>query len=178
MVLKDYDFVKYEPKQMEHLARHLEGSETAGSHFSKGAFPTARDLIDYAVEHIQDYAGQRLIKEINAGRTIGCDALISLEDLPEQAKVSQEPRGRDGYLANIVRGISKIPTSRMVIIAGPLGEDKHGFYTIFPGQNAPSFPLTREKLVEIGYVGEELERQVKLNQTYQEFWNQHGFITD
>ena len=78
MALSDYDFVKYEPKQMEHLARHLEGSQTAGSHFSKGAFPTAKDLVDYALEHIQDYSGQRLVREIDAGRIIGYDSLVEL----------------------------------------------------------------------------------------------------
>lgn len=179
MVLKGYDFVKYDSKQMEHLARHLEGSETAGSHFSRGAFPTAKDLVDYAVGHIQDYSGQRLVREIDTGRIIGYDSLTSLKALPTWTKVSQEPRGRDSYLANIVRGIAKIPTSQMVVVAGPLREQgKHGFYTIFPGQNAPSFPLTKEKLAEIGYSGEELEKQAQLNQSYKDFWDSHGFIVE
>jgi hypothetical protein len=179
MALSNYDFIKYDPKQMEHLARHLEGSETAGSHFSRGVFPTAKDLVDYAVEHIQDYSGQRLVREIDAGRTIGYDALTSLESLPTPARVSQEPRGKDGYLVNLVRGVEKSPTSRMVVVAGPLREQgKHGFYTIFPGQNAPSFPATREKLSEMGYSGEELEKQVQANQQYAKFWNDHGLIAD
>lgn len=179
MAIENYDFVKYDPMQMEHIGKHLEGSETAGSYFSKGAFSSAKDLVDYAVEHIQDYAGKRLVKEIDVGRIIGYDSLSSLENLPEQARVSQKPRGRDGYLVNIVRGIEKHPTSQMVIVAGPLREQgKHGFYTIFPGANAPSFPLAREKLVEFGYSGDELEKQVNLNKTYKNFWDNHGFIAD
>ena len=179
MALKDYNFVKYESEQMEHIARHLEGSETAGSHFAKGAFPTAKDLIDYAVEHIQDYSGQRLVREIDAGRTIGYNSLTLLEGLPEQSRISQEPRGREGYLTNIVRGVAKLPTSQMVVVAGPLRNDgEHGFYTIFPGKNAPSFPLTGKKLSEMGYSGKELEEQIKLNQSYKDFWDNHGFIAD
>jgi len=38
MALSDQDFVKYDPKQMEHIERHLDGSQTQGSHFSRGAF--------------------------------------------------------------------------------------------------------------------------------------------
>jgi hypothetical protein len=30
----------------------------------------------------------------------------------------------------------------------------------------------------MGYSGEELERQVNLNETYRKFWNRHGFIAD
>jgi len=66
----------------------------------------------------------------------------------------------------------------MVVVAGPLGEDKHGFYTIFPGENAPSFPATREKLVEMGYEGTELDDQLEANRQYKEFWDSHGFIAD
>lgn len=179
MALEDFDFVKYEPKQMEHITRHLEGSDTAGSHFSKAAFPTAKELVDYAYEHIQDYLGQKLVREVDAGRTIGYDGLISLENLPQEARVSQEPRGRDGYSTNVVRGVQKNPTSKIVIVAGPLREEgKHGLYTIYPGTNAPPFPATKEKLIEMGYSGEELDTQVKINQTYKEFWDNHGFIVD
>jgi len=116
---------------------------------------------------------------VDTVRTICYDSLIELSNLPSEAMVTKEPRGRDGYLVNIVRGIEKTSTSRIVIVAGPLREQgKHGFYTIFPGQNAPSFPATREKLVEMGYAGEELEAQVKANESYREFWNNHGFVAD
>ena len=178
MAIKEYNFEKYNPEKVAHLERHLEGSETAGSHFSEGAFPNARALIDYAYEQISDYAGQRLVREIDAGRQVGYDSLVELESLPSEAVVTQEPRGRDGYLVNMVRGVSKKPTNRMVIVAGPLGEDRHGFYTIFPGENAPSFPATREKLAEMGYEGEELDKQEKVNNQYREFWNSHGFVAD
>jgi hypothetical protein len=179
MTLSEYDFVKYDPKQMEHIERHLEGSQTAGSHFAKGAFASARDLANYACEHIQDYAGQRLVREVDVERTIGYDSLVELENLSAEAVVTQEPRGRDSYLVNVVRGVKKTPTKQIVVVAGPLREQgKHGFYTIFPGQNAPSFPVNREKLAEMGYSGEELEKQVKLNETYKEFWDNHGFVAD
>lgn len=179
MALKDHEFVRDDQKQIDHLERHLEGSETQGSHFARGAFQSAEDLIEYACEHIQDYAGERLVKEVETGRIIGYDSLVRIKDLPDEAVISQEPRGRDGYLVNIVRGIQKTPTSKMVIVAGPLKEqEKHGFYTIFPGTNAPSFPVTRERLIEMGYSGEELERQTQINQSYKEFWDNHGFIVD
>lgn len=179
MGIRNYNFEKYNPEQLEHIAEHLSGSNTKGSHFDKGAFQDAKSLVDYAYEQVQDYNGKRLVKEVNLGRTIGQDCLVELSNLPEGAQVTQEPRGRTGYLVNIVKGANKTPTSQMVIVAGPLREEgKHGFYTIFPGQNAPPFPAAREKLEEMGYHGEELETQVKINNTYREFWKNHGFVAD
>ncbi len=176
MAIKDYSFTKYNQELIDHLVRHLQGSQTAGSHFIKGAFPTAKSLVDYAHEHIQEYDGDKLVKSVDTGKTIGYDSLVSLENLPESASVSQEPRGREGYLANMVRGVEKHPTSKMVIVAGPIDEANHGFYTIYPGEIAPPFPATREKLEEMGYSGKDLEEQVKVNKGYKEFWDNHGFV--
>ena len=183
MVLKDYNFVRYDPKQIEHIERHLEGSCTTGSHFTRGAFSSARDLVDYACEHIQDYAGEKIVREVDVGRDIGYDALVLLRDVdPGFNSVSRESRGGNDFSVSVVRGFPHLPkkkTRQMVVVAGPLGNtDKHGFYTIFPGTNTPSFPLTREKLVEIGYSGAKLEKQVELNKSYREFWDRYGFIGD
>jgi len=179
MAIENYNFIKYSPELEEHLNRHLSGSQTAGSHFSREAFDSAKSLIDFAYEHVKDYDGKRVVREIDMGRDIGYDSLVQLSELPPEAQVTLEPRGRDGYLANIVRGVSKPTTRNMVIVAGPLREEgTHGFYTIFPGQNALPFPATREKLVEMGYSGDSLEDQVKINEGYENFWKNHGFIVD
>jgi len=178
MGIEDYNFEKYNPEQLAHLERHLEGSETHGSYFIKGAFPDARSLVDYASEQIRDYIGKRLVKEVDVGRQVGYDSLVELGSLPPEAVVTQELLGREDYLVNIVRGVPKRPTSQVVVVAGPIGEDKHGFYTIFPGENAPSFPATREKLAQMGYEGRELDKQVEANRQYKEFWDSHGFVAD
>ena len=178
MEIKENNFVKYNLETLEHIERHLDGSQTAGSHFAKGSFSDARALIDYAYEHIQDYSGERTVKEIDVGRTIGYNSLVDLTEIPESIEVRQEPRGRDGYLVNMVNGVSKKPTGKMVIVAGPLGEGKHGFYTIYPGENAPPFPADEEKLKELGYEGEELVKQIEINKGYKEFWENHGFVKE
>ena len=178
MPIENYSFTKYDQELIDHLARHLQGSQTAGSHFIKGAFPTAKSLIDFAYEHIQEYDGSKLVKSVDAGKTIGYDSLVSLENLPKFARVSQELRGRDGYLVNMVRGVEKQLTNKMVIIAGPTDEANHGFYTIYPGEIAPPFPASKEKLIEMGYSSKDLDEQVKLNESYKRFWDNHGFVKE
>ncbi len=178
MSIENYNFKKYNQELVDHLARHLQGSQTTGSHFMKKSFPTAKSLIDFAYEHLQEYNGNKLVKSVDAGKTIGYDSLISLDNLPESATISQEPRGRDGYLANMVRGVEKQPTNKMIIIAGPINEINHGFYTIYPGEIAPPFPVDKDKLVEMKYSGKELIDQIELNQSYEDFWNNHGFVVE
>ncbi len=184
MATKNYNFVKYEQELIEHLERHLDGSHIAGSHFMKGAFKDAKELIDFAYEHIKDdYTGQRFVKEVDLENIVGYDSLVNIEQLPENAYVVKEPRGRNEFLANMVSGVEKKPTKHVVIVAGPLrvekGEqEKHGFYTIFPGINAPSFPVTEKQLVEWGYKGQNLEEQIKINKQYAEFWDKHGFVKE
>jgi hypothetical protein len=178
MALEDYNFVKYDEEKMTHLDRHLEGSVTTGSHFKKGVFPNSKSLIDYALGSINDYEGKRMVKEVECDKIVGYDSLISLDNLSENIKITREPRGKNEYLVNIVEGIDKTPTTDMVIVAGPLDETEHGFYTIFPGKNAPSFPVTREQLVEFGYEGQGLEDAVKQNKNYKEFWDNHGFVKE
>ena len=143
--------------QLEHIARHLAGSEVAGSHFKKNAFTSVKALVDYALNHLQDYNGKRTEREINAGRIIGFDALKHKEDLPEGVNLYREPRGNFGYMTNVVCGVPKEETRQIVAVAGPKGEEKHGFYTIFPGKNAPPLPVGEEKLKEWGYSGDKLE---------------------
>lgn len=178
MALENFNFVKYDEEKIAHINRHLEGSVTAGSHFKQGAFPNAESLINYALNHIQEYDGKRIVKEVECEEVIGYDSLVCLDSLPENAIVVKEPRGRNEYLANIVDGVDKTQTKQMVIVAGPLKEDKHGFYTIFPGQNAPSFPVTRDQLIEFGYEGEALENAIEQNKQYAEFWDNHGFVKE
>jgi len=101
MGIEDYSFEKYNPGQLAHLERHLEGSETHGSYFTKGAFLDARSLVDCASEQIQDYAGERLVREVDVGRPIGYNSLIELGSLPAEAVVTREPRGKDDYLVNM-----------------------------------------------------------------------------
>ncbi|MBU0894531.1 MAG: hypothetical protein KKF48_01060 [Nanoarchaeota archaeon] len=69
----------------------------------------------------------------------------------------------------MVKGVEKQPTNKRVIVAGPIDEANHGFYTIYPGEIAPPFPATRGKLEEMGYFGKDLEEQVKVNKSYKEF---------
>lgn len=179
MALDEYNFVKYDPNQMEHLERHLEGSHVQGSHFKRGAFPDAKTLVDFALQHIQDYNGQRTVVEVDLDHIVGYDSVVSTEDLPESATVTKEPRGRNEYLANVIDGAAKKPTNHMVIVAGPLKEQgKHGFYTIFPGQNTPPFPATEEQLREWGYKDAELQKAAEENKQYAAFWETHGFVRE
>ncbi len=178
MTINELNFDAYRTDQLEHIERHLAGSEVAGSHFSAGSFESARVLVDFALQHIQDYKGQVLVREVDLEREVGYDAVVSLEGLSEGANVTQEPRGRNEYLANIVSGVPKNPTNWMTIIAGPFGDDQHGFYTIHPGKSAPPFPVFEPELKEAGYEGAELTKQVKLNKDYAQFWEAHGFVKD
>ena len=179
MTLDDMNFDAYNAKQLDHIGRHLDGSEVAGSHFSAGSFTDARALVDHALTHIQDYNGQVLVREVDMGREVGYDAVVSLEGLPERATVTTEPRGRNEYLANMVSGVAKNPTNWMTIIAGPFNSEgtAHGFYTIHPGKSAPPFPMNEKELSET-YKGDELAEKIELNKTHKQFWDTHGFIKE
>jgi hypothetical protein len=179
MALEDYDFVRYDEAQMAHIQEHIEGKSTLGSHFRRDAFPNAKALIDFACEQVREYNGKRTIVEFDLDREIGYDSLVSLQELDSRVQVTKEPRGRSGYLVNVVTGVEKKPTRHIVIVAGPLKqESKHGFYTIFPGINAPPLPATREQLLSMGYKDEELEKAVELNKQYEDFWAKHAFVKD
>jgi hypothetical protein len=177
MGIKDYEFDGHSSKLLEYIERHLTGSETAGSHFRKGAFTDAKALVDFALEQIQHYDGERLEAELDLPGVIGYDGLVQLDDLSPSAQVTQEPRGKNEHMANVVRGVMAKPTKHMVVIAGPYGSSgKHGIYTIFPGTMAPFFPQTGEQLQEMGYTGQELETQLSEQPALQEFWDRHGLI--
>ena len=184
MSADEFNFVKYRPELVEHLKRHLEGTDTLGSYFLKGSFPDAKSLIDFAYDQIkEEYRGERLEKAVDLGRHIGYDCVVKISELPENVEIKQEPRGRNEYMVNVAYGAEKEETSQMVIVAGPLGKDEdgieiHGFYTIFPGKVAPPFPATREQLIEWGYEGEALERAVKENEKYKKFWDEHAFVKE
>lgn len=178
MAVKDFDFVKYDPKQMEHIRRHVE-SDVAGSCFARGAFPDIETLIDYAYEEIADeYNGTVLTKHVDTGRIIGYDALVRLDLLPEGVTILLEPRGPTEFRAYVVSGVRKKETSQLAIIAGPLESGLHGFYSIYPGSIAPPFPLSEEELRERGFAGENLEKALQENKNYAEFWSRHGFAKD
>jgi hypothetical protein len=178
MALKDFDFVKDDEEKLAYLDRHLEGTEVTGSYVFREVFPTVKDLVDFAVQHIQDYNGERMEIEVDMPHIIGYDSLTSIENLSEGATVTKEPRGKNEVLANVVSDAPMQPTKKLVIVAGPMKDNKHGFYTIFPGTNAPQFPATKEQLVEFGYEGEALEKAVQQNSEFAKFWDSHGFVNE
>ena len=179
MALEDFDFIKKDPEKLEHIGRHLDGSHTAGSHFVQGAFENAEELIEFALKHIRDYNGERMEVELDLDRIIGHDSLIPLVEVPEGTIKTQEPRGQSGYMVNVVRGVDKRPTKHMVIVAGPLEDKrKHGFYTIFPGINAPPVPVTDEKLATWGLTGKALENAKRLNVESMGFWEKYALVDD
>ncbi len=179
MAIDEFDFIKYNEGLVKHIERHLEGSVVTGSHFKRNAFPDAKALIDCALEYVGDYNGQRTEVVADLGRVIGYDALVRLDDLPSEANVIREPRGIGEYMANVVEGVPKMETTQMVVVAGPLREEgKHGFYTIFPGKNAPPFPVGEEQLKEWGYTGKTLNDALETNKGYEAFWKKHALIKD
>jgi len=95
--------------------------------------------------------------------------LFLLDDLPPEAEYTLKPRGEGEYLVNVVKGIPLAVTKRVVIVAGPLGDSgEHGFYTIFPGENAPPFPDDRPG-------NWQSPDQVK---EFQAFWQKHGLVEE
>jgi len=202
MAIDDFEFDRYNEEQLAHIERHLDGSDVTGSHFRKGAFESAKALVDFAAERIAHlYNGRRMVLETRVvlpdREPLGYDALISFDELADQlmiegetkgvrharvrSRLSVEPRGRNEHEAYVIQNewVRKKPTNTMVIVAGPLGDSgKHGFYTIFPGKSAPPFPASREQLREMGFGGLALEDAVKLNLKYDDFWQQHAFVKE
>ena len=137
-MIEDYNFVKYDPEFMEHLDRHIRGSETVGSTFTGEL--DARAIVDYAFEKIKKgYGGKKIVLEVDVGFVVGLEGVTMLSRLSRGTKV--EKTIRDGkYEVNVVQGIKKRPTSRLVIVAGPLepvSKGRHGFITIYPGMCCP-----------------------------------------
>lgn len=107
--------------------------------------------------------------------------LSDITELRNIYQISREPIGKDKYMVNTIRQISpiyKTATRQMAIIAGPIDEEKHGFYAISPGQFVPPFPTTIEKLINAGYKKNELEEKIKLNEEYKKFWDNHIIVKD
>jgi hypothetical protein len=186
-----YDFYPYNKEQMEHIEDHLDG-KVAGSQFAEGAYLCAKDLIDDVLHHVKDYEGKRKVIEIDVhpcelwdSDIVGYDGVISLDELPEGTEVKQEERR--GYMANVVSGVPKKETNHLVIVVGPLKEEgKHGFYTIFPGENAPRFPAgnTEDEIranLQEWYKddeGADIEGMVAENLKNKEYWDNHAFVKE
>lgn len=151
-MIEDYNFVKYDVEFMDHLARHIRGSETVGSTFRGELDP--KDIVDYAFEKIRrPYSGEKKAFEISVPFAVGYDGVIHLSKVPRGIEVRKLVR--DGrHEVNVVSGIRKIPTRNLVVVAGPMeGTEKHGFLSIYPGQACP--PMENR-----------------------EFWERHAFIDD
>ncbi len=176
MSLSDYNFITDAPEVLSHLALHLECSAKSGSRFFKEIFPDVDSLIEFTLPHVRDHSGTRMVVELVLPQEIGYDGLVLLDGLPASARITREPRGKSEYPVNIVRGIPPVKTRRMVIIAGPLDENHHGFYTIFPGTYAPPHPKTEKQLRELGLKDEALVTELARQEQYRNFWKKYGLI--
>lgn len=171
----------YDPDQLAHIREHMDDSKTTGSYFERGYFSNAKEVVEYAAGELrkEGYDGTKTVIERDLPETIGRDALIRLDKLPEDVNIETEKKGRLNYPVKVVRGIKKRPTRHMVIIVGPLEDTgRHGFYTIFPGTYAPNFPATEEQLKDMGYEGDALNKAREQNHQYREFWENHALIGD
>lgn len=147
-MLEDYNFVKYDHKFMDHLDRHIKGSETVGSTF-RGEVQVI-DIIDFAFTKMRHYNGERMVVEVDLPYVVGLEGVIALSKLPRGTEIKREKRDKK-YEVNVVHGIRKRETSHLIIIVGPLKDGRHGFLSIYPGMYCP-----------------ELEDR--------EFWEKHAFI--
>ena len=186
-MLSDYNFDPHDQTALTHITRHVAGSGVSGSSFFADVFPDAESVVRYVLqllhdnpEAFHDYAGEPQAREFDAGRPIGYDALVQLATLPESASVRDETRGsHDNYTVSVVSGIEKPTTPKLVVVIGPPRDaDKHVFYTIHPGKNAPPFPLSEEALRKSGLTGEPLQKAIADNVGNEQFWSQHGFVDD
>lgn len=132
----EYDFIKYSQKFIHHLAKHFPENETIGSEFTY--FENPVHAIDTAFDILVEdgYEGERKIIEYEFPYKIGLEGIISLEELPRDTEVMKKIEDEE-YEVNVVTGIPKKPTNNMVIVAGPLDETHHGFYSICPGKYYP-----------------------------------------
>ena len=81
---------------------------------------------------------------------IGFNSVVALEDLPAGTQVTREDR--EGFEVNVVSGIERTLTNRLIIILANWERSDYGVHTIYPGEKpAPLFCDT-------------------------EFWDEHAFI--
>ena len=178
MALDDYNFIFYHPEIIRHIERHFLGSGVTGSRFREDVFRGAREVIDFATSHIQGYCDQRIVVELDMPYIVGFDGLVHLRDLPTDVEVIQERRDSGDCPVYVVTGISRKPTNHIVIIAGPLGNELHGFYSIYPGKYAPPVPISEFRLRELGYTYDKLAKALQDNIENAAFWNGHALIKD
>jgi len=140
MALTDFNFV-VEPSQLRHLARNIEGNKSRGSVFFREVFPTPESIANFALAQLTDYRGRRIEREVNLSYPVGYEGVISLSD-PRMDEFCAEMRRRaNGGVIWDVRGIERLPTSQVVIIAGPRKRGtnpRHILYTVHPGMRTPS----------------------------------------
>lgn len=171
-----YKFVKENKKLRAHIKRHLHSSKIPGSKFKKSAFSSVKQLINFAYKQIKGYKGQSKTFTIKFDKIIGEDAIIPLNKIKKGTKIKRIKREKNNYPINIIKGIEKMPTKEMVIIVGPLPNNKHSIFTIFPGKCHPPFPQTKKQLIKQDYKGKELEKQISKNKKLLKKWNKLVFI--
>jgi hypothetical protein len=183
MALSDFNFQAYDKSRLRHLQVHLEGKRDIGSFFKREVFSDEKSIADFALSYLNGYNGERLEIQVDMPYCIGYDGVVSLSKVPSNARIFDKFMERKRFYVPVVRGVSKQPTKHIVIVAGPLrkkrtGEIKyHGFYTVFPGTLAPTFPVLREVL-QRRYVDGELRRAVEENEERAKFWREHGLVID
>lgn len=152
MKINGFNFDKYNPVVLEHIERHFVGSDVPGSLFLPRAFKDAKAVVNFAYNHILDYDGKKIIREVNCGKIIGLDALVERAKIPEHFGVQRKMRETSNrgkkymgdraisYSTQIVEGMELIPTEILTVVAGPFPDcKKHGFISIYPGRSAPNF---------------------------------------
>ncbi len=160
-------FIKYHPMYIDHVRLHLGGTKMPGSVFTAPYLRTPQQVADFAYSKMRDqYNGIRKAFVFDCRDIIGLDSLIAIRDIPPHTTIkieNREPKARKfvggprpvSYSVNIAYGLHRRPTSRIVILAGPVegSPNDHAFYTIYPGEYAPDF-------------------------TEKVFWRNHAFIRE
>lgn len=126
--------------QLRRLARKLEGSPTKGSVFCRSVFPTPESLVEFAFEHLGNYQGRKMIVIRDLPHTVGYEGIVELSDPRMEGVPKELGWTRWGTMVWTVRSLEKLPTNRLVIIAGPKKRGRrsnHTIYTIHPGMVTP-----------------------------------------
>ncbi len=186
MAIFDYDFRPYEEKRIGHIQRHFD-SDRWGSFFSVDFFNDAKDVADYAYKYLRAfpdiYKGEKIEIQVNVGEVVGFNGVVCLDDLPKDCDLKYVNGNRSGCSYPVIGNVERMPTNKMVIVAGPLRKRKglesglHGFYTIFPGIWAPPLPAS-ESRIRKRFSGNELKKAREKNKISAEFWKNHALIRD
>jgi len=184
MNLNDYEFDLFHKLRLRHLQKHIEGNRRWGSFFDKRIIPNAHYLATFAFDYLKDYDGERFEVEVDLPYLIGYDGVVCLDNLPDGARVDYEVQTRSIPI-KIVIDMSRQPTNRLVVVAGPLrGRGKgngdplvHGYYTVFCGQSTPPRPVSRKSLIR-RFQGADLKQALSERKKSLDFWRRHGLIGD